>query len=159
MATEHATAHEQGWTGETVTKAAIAGVVAGLVFGLLIQFRLERMQAIGAMYTLGSPSLSIGWIAHLVHSALFGAIFAILVGYGLAEYARKPTTAVPLAAAYGVALWALNIVFLWPAWLNGVGLGNAPPLPNVAVMPLVGHVVWGALLGLVYAGWQRSSAA
>lgn len=155
MATEHSTVRSDGWTSETVTRAAIAGVAAGVVFGLLIQFRLERMTAIGAMYTLGSPSLSVGWIAHIVHSALFGALFAIVTGYGLSEYARRPTTAVPLAAAYGGALWAVNIVFIWPAWLNGVGLSNAPPLPNVAPMPLVGHLVWGALLGLVFAGWSR----
>ncbi|MFC6952665.1 hypothetical protein [Halorubellus litoreus] len=44
----------------------------------------------------------------------------------------------------------MNIGFVWPVWLNNVGLTADIPLPNVAVMPLVGYLIWGALLGGVF---------
>jgi hypothetical protein len=123
-------------------------VVAGLVFGVLIQFRLERMTAIGAMYTLGDPSLTVGWIAHLFHSALFGAFFGLLADTGrLREAATNVAPAAGLGAAYAAGLWAVNIVFVWPLWLNATTFGAEIPLPNLAVMPLIGHVIWGVLLG------------
>ncbi|WP_121820838.1 hypothetical protein [Halostella salina] len=133
-----------------VLYGALAGVVAGLAFGLLIQFRLERMTAIGAMYTLGEPSLSIGWVAHVVHSALFGALLGLVVDREpLRTIARNPLKSAGVGIAYGITLWAVNIVFLWPLWLNGVGLPGAPELPFLGVMPLVGHVVYGGLAGAI----------
>ena len=129
-----------------------AGVVAGLVFGLLIQFRLERMTAIGAMYTLGDPSLSAGWIAHVFHSALFGGLFGLLLDREpFRSVSRRPLRNAALGVGFGALLWAVNIVFLWPLWLNGVGLPNAPAAPFLGVMPLVGHVIWGGLTGAVFA--------
>ncbi|WP_267641422.1 hypothetical protein [Haloarchaeobius amylolyticus] len=137
----------------------IGGLVAGLVFGVLIQFQLGRMTAIGAMYTLGEPSLSVGWMAHLAHSVLFGALFGVAVDREpLRETVGAYHVGIGTAVAFGVALWALNIVFLWPLWLNNVGFGPGLPLPNLAVMPLVGHVVYGLLLGLVLAMLVRTRA-
>ena len=134
--------------------AAIAGVAAGLAFGLLIQFGLGRMPAIGALYTLGDPNLSVGWLAHLAHSVAFGAGYGFLVGRRrLATAARDPLTGPVLGLAYGLCLWAVNIVFLWPLWLSAVGLPGAPTAPFLAPLPLVGHLLWGGLLGVLYVVW------
>jgi hypothetical protein len=132
-----------------VARAAVVGVLAGVVFGVMIQQLLGRMTAIGAMYTLGEPSLTTGWIAHLFHSALFGAIFGVAVdSNALRSYATRAHTGLALGGAYATGLWLVNIVFIWPLWLNSVGFGTQIPFPNLAPMPLVGHLVWGALLGL-----------
>jgi hypothetical protein len=142
-----------------VVWGAVAGIAAGALFGLLIQFGLNRMTAIGAMYTLGEPSLTVGWVAHMGHSALFGAIFGVVVDRNsLREYVGPYHTSVGLAVVYGVALWAVNIVFIWPLWLNNVGFSADLPIPNVAVMPLVGHVVYGVVSGLVLAILVRTRA-
>ncbi|WP_135821910.1 hypothetical protein [Halostella litorea] len=139
-----------------VLYGALAGVVAGLAFGLLIQFRLQRMTAIGAMYTLGEPSLSVGWVAHVVHSALFGALLGLVVDREpLRTAVRNPLKGAGAGVAYGLALWAVNIVFLWPLWLNGVGLSGAPEVPFLGVMPLVGHVVYGGLAGALLSAAVR----
>ncbi|WP_323677778.1 hypothetical protein [Halorubellus sp. PRR65] len=131
-----------------VGRAALVGVLAGLAFGALVQFQLGRMTAIGAMYTLGDPSLTVGWIAHLFHAALFGAFFGVLVDTGVVrEHATRLAPGVALGAAYATALWLVNIGLVWPLWLNAVGFGADLPVPNVAAMPLVGHLVWGVLLG------------
>ncbi|WP_435319998.1 hypothetical protein [Haloarchaeobius sp. TZWSO28] len=142
-----------------VLGGGIAGLVAGVAFGLLIQFQLGRMTAIGAMYTLGEPSLSLGWVAHLIHSALFGALFGVVVDREpLREKIGAYHVGAGTAVAFGVALWALNIVFLWPVWLNNVGVGQGLPIPNIAIMPLVGHVVYGLLLGIGLAILVRTRA-
>ncbi|WP_256296040.1 hypothetical protein [Haloarchaeobius salinus] len=143
-------------TDSLLLRAGAAGLLAGVAFGLLIQFRLQRMTAIGAMYTLGDPSLTVGWVAHILHSVVFGALFGLLVDRPpLRQHVWKYHGGVGLALAYAVALWAVNIVFLWPLWLNGVGFGADLPLPNLARMPLVGHVVYGLLLGLFLAAFAR----
>jgi len=127
---------------------AAGGAVAGVVFGLLIQFALDRMTAIGAMYTLGDPSLSVGWIAHIAHSVLFGAFFAVLGGPRLVSFLDGYAAGAVSGLAYGAVLWAVNIVVLWPLWLGAVSLAAAPSAPYLAPRPLVGHLVYGLLLGL-----------
>lgn len=135
--------------GPKYASAAVAGLLAGLVFGLLIQFVLERMTAIGALYTLGDPSVSVGWIAHLVHSAVFALVYAAVTRLGpLPAYADAAPTGVLTGAAFGFALWFVNIGFVWPVWLNAVGFQTLPvPYHAQAVRPLAGHLVWGGLLG------------
>jgi hypothetical protein len=127
------------------------GLVAGVVMGVLVQVVMGQMTAIGALYTLGEPSLTVGWVAHLFHSALFGAVFGVAAGPARVERLVEGYAAGLLSgAAFATTLWAVNIVFVWPLWQNSVGLGvAAPPVPNLAVQPLVGHVVYGAILGLV----------
>jgi len=154
----YATGRQGRSTTKLVTYAVTAGVLAGVVFGMLIQFRLERMTAIGAMYTLGSPSLTAGWVAHIFHSAIFGAFFGLLYeSEFLSDVIGNPLGAAATGAAYAAGLWAVNIVFVWPLWLNNVGFTSDIPLPNVAVMPLVGHVIWGLLLGGIFYAIVRAT--
>lgn len=147
-ATEKDAVPASGYDG--LGAAVLAGVAAGIVFGVLIQFFLDRMTAIGALYTLGEPSLSVGWIAHLAHSAIFALVFAVVTwAEPLAGYVREPSTGLLAGAGYGALLWFVNLGFLWPVWLNTVGLMDLS-VPYFTVRPLVGHLVWGALFGLLY---------
>ena len=140
----------------TVSTAAVTGIAAGLGFGLLIQFVLGRMPAIGAMYTLGEPTVTVGWIAHIGHSALFGAIYGLLAMTDLlGDYTDRVSSGLLLGGAYGTALWLVNIGFVWPLWLNSVGFGAGLPVPFLAVLPLVGHLVYGVGLGGLFAAVRR----
>jgi len=38
-----------------------------------------------------------------------------------------------------------------PVWLQAVGFGAAPAVPNLNPQSLVGHVVYGVVLGGLYA--------
>lgn len=137
----------------TIQRATLAGLLGGLLFGVMIQFGLNRMGAIGAMYTLGDPSLSIGWVAHGVHSVLFGAVYGFVAETdALFERATAVPDGVVLGLAFGATLWAVNIVFLWPLWLNAVSLTGAPSLPFLpAARPLLGHLIYGGIVGTVVA--------
>jgi uncharacterized membrane protein YagU involved in acid resistance len=131
------------------TSAAVAGLLAGVVFGVMIQFVLERMTTIGALYTLGEPSLSVGWLAHLVHSAVFAVVYAGLARFGVfGSYADRLPSGVATGAAFGFVLWFVNIGLVWPVWLNTVGVSQlAVPYHLQAQQPLVGHLLWGGILG------------
>ncbi len=50
-----------------------------------------------------------------------------------------------------MVLWAVLAVLVMPVWLQAVGFGGAPSVPTVSVPSLVGHVVYGAVTGVVYA--------
>jgi uncharacterized membrane protein YagU involved in acid resistance len=135
----------------TVTKwssAVVASLVAGTAMGIPMQLVMEIMPTVGALY--GWESLAVGWVAHLFHSAVFGVVFAGVVSLGpLKEHAPRFPESVGIGAGYGVALWVFGGVVAMPLWLNAAGLPN-PGVPNLNAMSLVGHVVYGALLGGVF---------
>jgi hypothetical protein len=134
----------------------VGGLVAGAAMGLLLQFVLGVMPAIGALYTLGDPSLTVGWVAHLVHSVLFGGLFAVAGGPGIVgDYVGGLPGGALAGGLFATALWAVNVVFLWPAWLSAVSIGSAPSAPYLAPLPLVGHLVYGLLLGGIVAAVSR----
>jgi ABC-type uncharacterized transport system permease subunit len=122
-------------------RAAVAGLLAGLAFGAMVQVGLNRMTAIGALYTLGEPSLSVGWLAHLAHSVAFGTLFALVVDVARRHrLADDVLTGPAMGLASGAALCSVNIVF-GSLWLGAVGYSGSPEMPNLAVLPLVGHLV------------------
>lgn len=130
------------------TSAAIAGLAAGVVMGLMIQFVMGIMPVIGALY--GAPGLVTGWIVHLFHSVVFALIYAGIVGQpSLSNYATKATSGAGLGAAYGFAIWIVAAVVVMPLWLSAIGLPS-PGVPNINVQSLVGHLVFGVLLGALY---------
>lgn len=131
--------------------AGVAGVVAGIVFGLLIQFVVGSMAAVGALF--GQPGILTGWVVHLTFSIAFGLLFAAVAEWQpIAGYATSATTGVGIGLAYGAVLWAINLAFIWPLWLNAVGFppGTDLAVPFLAMKPLVGHLVYGAILGAAY---------
>lgn len=133
------------------TSAGIAGVVAGIVFGLLIQYGLGAMKAVGAL--VGVPGIVSGWTVHLAFSIGFGVLFGAIVELNPIErYAHRWTTGGALGIVYGGLLWVVNLAFVWPIWLNAVGFppGKTLPVPFLKAMPLVGHLVYGVILGALY---------
>ncbi|UWG48926.1 putative membrane protein [Halanaeroarchaeum sp. HSR-CO] len=130
----------------------VSGLFGGVAMGVLLQMMMTPVitTAIPAMY--GTNGLVAGWIIHLFNSVVFGLAFAGAVVYlpGLSDYADRVTTSTGLGVAYGVLLWIGAAAIVMPIWLGAVGFPNAPPLPNFNPMSLVGHVVFGAILGALF---------
>ena len=151
MATETNTTTTAQVTENTWQYGVAAGVVAGIVMGALMvmQMRPVLEVAIPSMYFLSGGAA--GFTIHVAHGAVLGVVFA-----ALASTQADLTTAKSLAfgVGYGVVLWVVLAVIVMPIWLSAVGSPANPPLPNVNIMSLVGHVVYGAVLGVVYAGLQ-----
>lgn len=136
-----ATAHSLTLTTVThrVAYGIIGGVAGGVVFGLLMQV----MDMIGMVAQLvGASSAAVGWIVHLAISAFFGALFAVLLG----SFARTLVPAVVVGLGYGVVWWLLGALLIMPAQLGM----PAFQFTTAAWQSLMGHLLFGLVLGIVY---------
>jgi uncharacterized membrane protein YagU involved in acid resistance len=122
----------------------VAGVLAGLAGGVVFGILMQMMGIIPMVAMLvGSKSVAMGWLVHLFNSALFGAIYAVLAG----RWADRLGTGVPLGVAYGVAWWILGALLIMPTWLGMPVFA----FNTMAWQSLMGHVIYGLLLGVGYA--------
>ena len=140
---------------------AIAGVVGGLVFGLMMQMMKAPTPEGGSVpmmvmvaMVVGSQSLAVGWLYHLFNSAVIGALFGVVVG------ARVRTTAsgLGLGTAWGIVWWVIGGLVLMPILLGMEAFASLkmPPMRPVAMGSLIGHLLFGAITGLVYARLHRN---
>ncbi|QUO48130.1 MULTISPECIES: histidine kinase [Halorubrum] len=152
MATETATTTEGVSTETGNWRAGVAGgLVGGLVFGAMMSAMTPGVlqMAIPAMYGIEGPAGAVGWAIHMSHGAVIGLGFAAIAGVR-PRLGDSVGTGLGVGAAYGLLVWVALAVIAMPIWLGAVGFPGAPPLPNVGVESLVGHVVYGAVLGGVY---------
>ena len=151
MATETATATNA--TTETGNwQAGVAGgLVGGLVFGAMMSMMTPGVLQMGipAMYGIEGPAGAIGWAIHMSHGAVIGLGFAAITGVK-PDLGDSIGTSVGVGAGYGLLVWVALAVIVMPIWLGAVGFPGAPPLPNIGIESLVGHVVYGVVLGGVY---------
>lgn len=127
-----------------LANGAVGGLFGGVLFGILMQ--LMDMIPMVAML-VGSKSVAVGWLVHLAISALIGASFAVLFG-GLATSLAKSAG---LGMGYGVVWWVLGALLLMPARLGM----DVFVLNTMAWQSLMGHLIYGLVLGLVFAGLTR----
>ncbi|WP_227380496.1 histidine kinase [Haladaptatus halobius] len=156
-------------TGGTAANALLGGVLGGIAgaaaFGVLMwALDPEFLEAsIPALYGL-EPTTTVGWAIHLLHGVILGVTFAAIVSRDAVarwltadvetDALARTGLAMRLIAAgfvYGLAIWAILPVIVMPTWLGYVGHARAGVIPAIAVESLVGHVIFGTLLGAVYA--------
>ncbi len=131
---------------------ALAGAVA-TVSTMAVILPVEASlfsDTIAGMYGLeGSMAVGIG--AHLVHGTLFGVLFAgVLSDPGIMGLTRWLWKSVVAGVIFGVVLAAMATGFVLPAWTQFVGLSDPPTMPYVTGTLLAWHVLYGAVLGLVF---------
>lgn len=92
---------------------------------------------------VGSESVVVGWIVHLIIAAFIGVTFALLVG----SRANRPGIAAVLGLGYGAVWWILGPLLIMPT-----RLGMPTFMFNdTTTQSLIGHLVYGAILGITYA--------
>ncbi len=105
--------------------------------------------AIPSLYGLAPPPApGLGLVVHVSHGAVLGVVFAGIVGSLDLDDDRA---VVGLGVAWGVVTWAVLAALVMPVWLGAVGSPANPPFPNFAPPSLLWHVVYGLVLGGVYA--------
>ena len=126
----------------------VAAACAAVVMGLPLTVLQGSIPVIGVLY--GSPAPVVGWTVHLFHSLVFGLGFVALVtGSRLVRYRLRFVPAAAIGTVYGVGIWVVAAGFVMPAWLRVLGV--SAPVPNLTPAGLLGHVLWGATLGGVFA--------
>lgn len=149
-------------TRSRIVHGAVAGIAGGLVFGIMMQMMMAPtpdgqqipMMKMVAM-VVGSDSLTAGWLYHLFNSALIGALFGLILGSRVISYG----TGLGLGAAWGILWWVLGALILMPVLLGMepfASLRMAPMRP-VAMGSLIGHLIYGMLLGAIYR-WAEARA-
>lgn len=127
---------------------AIAGLAAGLAFGLYLQFVVGVLPP--REEVVGPETLAYSWTVHLSHSLVFALVYVGVASFPrVARFADRPATGLVLGAAFGVGLWAVATGVAVTFW----ALANTVwvlPIPDLSVASLVGHLLYGGVLGGLY---------
>lgn len=123
--------------------ALLGGLAGGIAFGLLMQVT-DIMLSVAAL--VDSSRTTVGWAVHLAISLLFGMIYALAV----AGRVRTIGVAAISGVIYGWFWWILGGLIIMPAWLGREDLIFR--FTATAWQSLVGHIMYGLLLGLIYGG-------
>jgi len=123
----------------------VGGLVGGFVFGVLMS-ALGTLSQIGEL--VGRPTTEIAFAVHIVVSAAIGVGYAVVSGFAAKTRRRGLYTGV----LYGLAWWFIGPLTVmplmlgaqWGAQWNVAALANQTP-------SLVGHLLFGAVLGGTYA--------
>jgi hypothetical protein len=136
------------WRRQAVLVGALSGIVGGVVFGLMMSMAMPPMMGmIGSL--VGAPGL--GWVVHLVFSAIIGAGFGLVFGRRAAAAWGR---AAGLGLGYGAIWWMLGPLLIMPIWMGmGPMLARAFEVPNL--LSLMGHLVYGLVTALVYRAVTR----
>ncbi|ELZ41681.1 membrane bound his kinase A [Halorubrum californiense DSM 19288] len=127
------------------------GLAAGIVMGVFFQGTAGALPVIGALY--GASVSSVGWIAHLFHSGVFATLFTVVWSRYAKPSGGSVGATVSAGVAYGLLLWLVMAGVVMSLWLNAVGVMT--PLPNLNLASLVGHLLWGGLVGVLSAMLPR----
>ncbi|TFD76799.1 hypothetical protein E3T53_13010 [Cryobacterium psychrophilum] len=118
---------------------AIGGIAGGIVFGMLMA-TMGTLPVIASM--VGSTSAVVGFGVHIMISILIGLGLTVLFGNSLLTgYGRGAL----VGLGYGAIWWVLGPLLMMPL-LMGMPLFN---VDTIALMSLMGHLIYGAILGLV----------
>jgi uncharacterized protein DUF6789 len=130
----------------------VAGLVGGVVFGILMQMMNAPTPEGGQMPMMAmvakvvrSDNMAVGWIYHLFNSAIIGAIF----GWLLRSRSLKFGATIGWGAAYGFIWWILGALILMPLFLGMPAFAplQMKPMLPVAMGSLMGHLIYGVILG------------
>lgn len=126
---------------EGVIPGAIGGVVGGLVFGGAM-LELGQLPSVASLVRLDSPI--VGYLVHMVIAAVVG------VGLGLLVWHLRPGIGETLlwGLAYGTFWWFIGPLTLRPLILFEK-LTWSVEAAQMAFPALIGHVLYGAVAGLV----------
>ena len=147
-----------------IIAGAVAGLRAGVLFGIMMQMMTAPtpegmrvpMMAMVAM-VVGSTSLVVGWIYHLFNSAVIGGLFGLVFGRAV----HGVGGGLAWGAIWGIVWWVLGGLVLMPVLLDMPAFAplQMPEMRMVAVGSLMGHVLYGLVLGGAYAKLARTAAS
>ncbi len=138
-----------------ISAGALAGVAGGVIFGVMMQTMSAPTPDGGSMPMMGmvamvvrSQSLFVGWLYHLINSAVIGALFGWLLGERLGGY----RAGLAWGAFWGAVWWVLGALIVMPLLLGMPAFASLrmPPMRPVAFGSLVGHLIYGLILGSAF---------
>jgi len=121
---------------------AAASIFGGLAF-TLIMLATNALPTVASL--IGMTSVFEGFLVHMVISILIGASFGLLYG----RESASPVSALGWGLFYGIVWWVLGPLTIMPALLGAPFQWSLAAAAG-AFPSLIGHLLYGAVLGLVY---------
>lgn len=149
-------AHPLRFSDLSATKigaASIAAIAAGICMGAIMQQLAGLIPVIGSLYGVGNPL--VGTITHLFHSVVFAVMYLGLLSGLFPVSGERIQVRIGVALGFSVLLWLIAAGVVMPLWLRFAGIEST--FPNLTVVSLIGHLVWGMTLAIVFHGTERIS--
>jgi hypothetical protein len=161
--------HDTTFFGElpmrsNLTGGIVAGLIAGVMFGIMMTMMQAPTPSGGGMpmmamvaQVVGSSSLAVGWLYHLFNSAVIGGLF----GWFLGSKAGGFGSGIGWGAGYGVIWWVLGGLIMMPVFLGMPAFAplRMPMMRPVAFASLMGHVMFGVILGAAFVLLRRTAGS
>jgi len=146
-----------------ILTGALAGLIAGVIFGVMMQMmqaptpegmKVPMMAMVAQV--LKSNSLAVGWVYHLFNSAVIGGLFGWILGGKIVGFG----SGAGWGAAWGVLWWVLGGLILMPMFLGMPAFAplQMPMMRPVAFASLMGHVIFGLLLGATFVPFRGTAS-
>ncbi|MDJ0322702.1 hypothetical protein QMG61_02850 [Cryobacterium sp. PH31-AA6] len=144
--------HPSTAVSATFRRRTLAGVIGGLAGGLVFGMLMAMMGMLTVIASMvGSTSPWVGLAVHLMISVLIGLGLTVLFGNRLLTgYGRGAL----VGMSYGAIWWLLGPLVMMPLMLG-------MPVFSVdmsSVFSLMGHLIYGAILGLTAVRVLKSRA-
>jgi len=130
-----------------VLRAVLAGVVGTAVMTVMTLMASAMglpMDIPGMLSGFMQVPLFVGWLAHF----MIGVVFALVYAFGLAS--QLPGGPVVKGALFGLIPFLLAQIMVMPMMGMGLFTSNAPNALLLVMGSLMGHLVYGGVVGAVY---------
>jgi hypothetical protein len=145
MSIAHAAHSADTHSGFAIGRRVIAGVVGGIAGGVAFGILMMMMGMLPMIASLvGSQSAAVGFGIHILISIGIGLGLTVPFGSLLSTYPRGAV----IGLVYGAIWWVLGPLLLMPMMM-GMPLFM---IDTTAMMSLVGHLIYGLILGIVATG-------
>lgn len=125
----------------SITNGVIAGLIGGSVFGVMMA-TMQMLPMVAGL--VGSESILVGFIVHMLISAVIGASYGVI---GPRLPAGWPV-AIGVGTVFGIIWWVLGALILMPLIL---GMGEMVlVIGDMQWMSFVGHVTFGIITAAFY---------
>jgi hypothetical protein len=121
----------------------LAGMVGGWAFGKWMS-QVNFFPLIAGL--ANSESMMVGMTLHFIFAVIIGASFGVLFQRDVRGYGSS----MGWGAGYGLLWWFLGPLTILPIW-QGYRLDWSYQHGNVLFGSLVGHIIYGLIVGLIYA--------
>ena len=147
--------------GKKIGAGAVAGLIGGLVFDVLM--RVWPMSTAGgghismiafAAQLVHARNPRAGWVVYLVYAVVIGVLFAWLYR----SRVRDEWETALWGVLYGFGWWLVAGLVLAPALLGHPPFSSSAveSMRDRAVPLLAGHVIYGAVLGVIFPRIRRA---
>jgi uncharacterized membrane protein YagU involved in acid resistance len=131
-----------------IISGILAGVIAGIAMGCMM-IRMAVLSKVGML--MGMPNPLSGFLMHTLFSAVLGLIFAIV----FVKITRTFFSSTMWGLIYGI-IWWLLLPMTFVQMKMGMPVSWSIESMLHGMPMLVGHLVFGIILGMCYYGLKNS---